>query len=128
MQNDYFLNLAAILFWTRFQTQFLICALHVAVVTMSRYELFQSQTALLILLMPDTPKTCRSAEPHLNMKQNETQVVRIFIDFFCFLLLECLQVSSLYLCSLISHFKINIYNIKEYKSKWPYSMKCWYVI
>ncbi|KAI2656245.1 Zinc finger protein 568 [Labeo rohita] len=57
---------------------FLLFALVVAVVTMSRYELVQSQTALLILLMPDTtkqdtPKTCSSAEPHLNIKQNDTQ-------------------------------------------------------
>ncbi|KAL1260757.1 hypothetical protein QQF64_008584 [Cirrhinus molitorella] len=42
------------------------------------YELFQSQTALLILLMPDmpkqdTPKTCSSVEPHLNMKENDTR-------------------------------------------------------
>lgn len=83
-------------------TQFLLFALVVAVVTMSRYELVQSQTALLILLMPDTtkqdtPKTCSSAEPHLNIKQNDTQtqVVRIFvIKIICWP--EWLQVASLY--------------------------------
>ncbi|XP_059389109.1 uncharacterized protein LOC132122748 isoform X3 [Carassius carassius] len=41
---------------------------------MSKYELFQGKTALLILLMQDTPKPCSSAEPHLDMTQNNPQV------------------------------------------------------
>lgn len=51
---------------------------------MSRYELFQSQTTVFILLMPDTPKqgtakAFSSVDPLLNMKQNDTQthIVRI---------------------------------------------------
>ncbi|KAK7156424.1 hypothetical protein R3I94_006475 [Phoxinus phoxinus] len=44
---------------------------------MSRYELFQGQTTLFIVFMldmpkQDTPKTCRFAEPQLNMTQSDT--------------------------------------------------------
>ncbi len=76
LQNVFLLNLAEMLFWNNIRAQFVISAL----VTMSKYELFQSQTALLILLMPDTPKTCSSVEPHLNLKQNDTRTqVRVCV-------------------------------------------------